>query len=670
MRNTLSAVLFLSSFLATPALAVCTTSITAGPANPTSSTSASFSFVASGCGLGSLQCRLDGATYATCTSPKSYSNLSQGVHTFNTRHLGDLRGSVDTWSWTIDTTAPTTTITSNPPAYTNDPKPTFTFTSNEAGDFKCKVDSGTYATCTSPHTIALQAEGSHTFYVKAIDDAKNEDATPASYAFEVGRSAAISYSGMWLMTNAGLEQWGLDLTTGHYERVFVIDTANAKANAVDQGGENSWALAYDATLRSYSFDGVQQLSVTPPTTPSGGDTVGLVVDNYDGSVRLGFGTKLYHYSESGTLVRTTTLSSALKALGIDYRLGVTVAVMSSSIIGLNRDGSTAFTISAANGTGVAVDQMTGEFWISYAAGMSYSGALKQYSSAGTELGSVSTSSSTVTAIRADGLGGVWAVTGNNLKHYDAAFAQRLSIDPFGSAISAIEASPFDGRTWVATSTSARLYSFAGSVDSYRNAESSIKSIAFARSNSPALGAFDGRDSWGVMFGAGATYLEVTSVWRGSPAEAAGLELGDELLSINGVTAPSPTFTVQNWSDFLDNAKAARSGGSDDFSMRRGGSPLAINNVAFEDYGTVLRTGVRIIFTEATNAETPAGECKACFPAPMTGGGAGDPNFNGMRCQVVYGGEGCTEKKDENSGLWDCDDSNPPAKCADGAPSSP
>lgn len=172
------ATLLLASMLvASEAFAVCSVNITSGPADPTSSTSAAFSFTKSGCSLGGFQCKLDAGSYASCTSPKSYSSLSEGAHTFSVKFVQSFPNPPshpDAHTWTIDTTAPTTTITSGPPAYTNDPKPTFTFTSNEAGDFKCKVDAGSYATCTSPYTTAKLGEGSHTVYVKAIDVAKNE----------------------------------------------------------------------------------------------------------------------------------------------------------------------------------------------------------------------------------------------------------------------------------------------------------------------------------------------------------------------------------------------------------------------------------------------------------------------------------------------------------------
>ncbi|SEL60939.1 gliding motility-associated C-terminal domain-containing protein [Chitinophaga rupis] len=91
--------------------------------------------------------------------------------------------------YTIDKTAPTTTITATPPVLTNSSSGTFTFTSNEAGTFEASLDGGPYTAATSPRTYTGLADGSHTFSVRAIDAAGNVAVTPASYTWTVDQTA-------------------------------------------------------------------------------------------------------------------------------------------------------------------------------------------------------------------------------------------------------------------------------------------------------------------------------------------------------------------------------------------------------------------------------------------------------------------------------------------------
>lgn len=123
--------------------------------------------------------------------------------------------SVNTNTYTIDTTAPETTIDSSPSAAIGTASATFTFSADEASTFQCKMDSGAYASCTSPKNYTGLTEGSHTFLVKATDTATNEDATPASDTFTVDTIApiisALSPNGVTL--SAAATSTSLTLTT-------------------------------------------------------------------------------------------------------------------------------------------------------------------------------------------------------------------------------------------------------------------------------------------------------------------------------------------------------------------------------------------------------------------------------------------------------------------------
>jgi hypothetical protein len=82
-------------------------SITSSPSNPTNQTSASFSLTDTESGV-SYQCKLDTGSYTTCSSPTSYSSLAQAPHTFSVE-AKDAAGNISSpspYSWTVDTTAP------------------------------------------------------------------------------------------------------------------------------------------------------------------------------------------------------------------------------------------------------------------------------------------------------------------------------------------------------------------------------------------------------------------------------------------------------------------------------------------------------------------------------------------------------------------------------------
>ena len=94
------------------------TAIDSGPSGTVSGTSASFSFSSTEAGS-AFECSLDAEAFASCNSPKDYSALPDGPHTFSVRAT-DAAGNTDatpaTRSWTVNTTAPVTQSASLAPA--------------------------------------------------------------------------------------------------------------------------------------------------------------------------------------------------------------------------------------------------------------------------------------------------------------------------------------------------------------------------------------------------------------------------------------------------------------------------------------------------------------------------------------------------------------------------
>ncbi len=88
-----------------------TPSLTSGPP-ATSGPSVTFVFTDNESSA-TFECRLDGATYASCASPKTYGPLTTGSHTVNIRAL-DAAGNASvatSTTWTVDATAPTAAMT-------------------------------------------------------------------------------------------------------------------------------------------------------------------------------------------------------------------------------------------------------------------------------------------------------------------------------------------------------------------------------------------------------------------------------------------------------------------------------------------------------------------------------------------------------------------------------
>ncbi|TPE43066.1 Ig-like domain-containing protein [Pontibacter mangrovi] len=84
----------------------------------------------------------------------------------------------------IDTQAPETTIASQPDKLSNEVPAKFSFSSNEAGvTYQVSMDGGAFATAANPYSINGLNDGEHTLQVRAIDQAGNMDATPASYTW-------------------------------------------------------------------------------------------------------------------------------------------------------------------------------------------------------------------------------------------------------------------------------------------------------------------------------------------------------------------------------------------------------------------------------------------------------------------------------------------------------
>lgn len=169
------------------------TTIETKPPNPSESEAATFGFSSNEDGAG-FECKLDAGPYVECGTPKSYSGLADGAHTFSVRAV-DGTGNADTtpasYTWQVDT-PPQTTIDSGPSGLVNVRSATFGVSSDEPNvAFECQLDGGAFGACGSPATFSGLADGDHTFRVRAHDAGGHIDDTPAERTWTIDATAPV-----------------------------------------------------------------------------------------------------------------------------------------------------------------------------------------------------------------------------------------------------------------------------------------------------------------------------------------------------------------------------------------------------------------------------------------------------------------------------------------------
>jgi parallel beta-helix repeat protein len=175
------------------------TLITGMPSDLSNANSATFTFVSTKQNS-TFVCSLDSsesAAFAPCTSPKEYTSLPHGTHTFYVKSTAPAGYSDPTpaiYTWTIDTTGPNPPVV-NGTSPTKNTRPAWTWTSGGVGNgrYRYKLDNSdlttgaieTMATSYSP-ALAL-TEGGHTLYVQERDDAGNWSASGSKTILTVDR---------------------------------------------------------------------------------------------------------------------------------------------------------------------------------------------------------------------------------------------------------------------------------------------------------------------------------------------------------------------------------------------------------------------------------------------------------------------------------------------------
>ncbi|MDP9305339.1 MAG: hypothetical protein M3O68_03225, partial [Thermoproteota archaeon] len=171
----------------------------------TSSNSMTFAFSGTdnhGAVIHRFECSMDGGAFGSCVSTNTV-NVGDGTHTFSVRsedNAGNKDSTPASFTWTIDTTPPMTSIVSaidgknNTISDNGNSESTsirFNFSGTDTGgagvnNLQCNIDNSKYVACTSPFVFPnLLKDGIHTFTVMSEDNAGNKDSTPASFTWTV-----------------------------------------------------------------------------------------------------------------------------------------------------------------------------------------------------------------------------------------------------------------------------------------------------------------------------------------------------------------------------------------------------------------------------------------------------------------------------------------------------
>jgi Bacterial Ig-like domain len=150
-------------------------------------------------------CRLErGATvvsdWGACSSPKTWALAGEpdGTYTFRVRatDAATNTGPEATGTYAMDRSAPAApAITGGPTGASTDATPQYTFTAEAGATTECRLERGAtvigdWASCTSPrsYNLTLQADGTYTFRVRAVDAAGNTGAE-ATRSYTLDRAA-------------------------------------------------------------------------------------------------------------------------------------------------------------------------------------------------------------------------------------------------------------------------------------------------------------------------------------------------------------------------------------------------------------------------------------------------------------------------------------------------
>lgn len=169
-----------------------TVTITSSPQDFSNSKNGTFTFtgVDGATPITVFECSLDGAGFTSCSTPKTYNGLSEGVHKFEVRgrdSVGNMSAPA-TRSWVVDTLGPSISFVQTPASPSKNTAADYKYTVSDSGTgvakTECSIDGSAYQVCAADaKSYAGLAGGNHTFKIKATD--KSGNASEASHSFMI-----------------------------------------------------------------------------------------------------------------------------------------------------------------------------------------------------------------------------------------------------------------------------------------------------------------------------------------------------------------------------------------------------------------------------------------------------------------------------------------------------
>jgi hypothetical protein len=184
---------------------------------------------------------------------------------------GNVSSCSDPLTYVEDSTAPSTQIDAMPLGQSTEANAQFGFSGSDTGgtglaSFECRLDSDQdagWVPCTSPAQYASLADGAHKFEVRAIDQAGNIDASPASYGWNVDTTSEP----VELQTPVRLLRIRYDVRAGTATLVFDVPSPGTlSASAPAPVGSS---LSGGATKRQQALSWKRSHQIKPASISAG-----------------------------------------------------------------------------------------------------------------------------------------------------------------------------------------------------------------------------------------------------------------------------------------------------------------------------------------------------------------------------------------------------------------